>query len=438
MCRSEQAAQSGPVVQMRPQAGVPDWLARVAPCAPAPAPRPQPRKILWELPQNLHCSVVGTCLPTPELRKVLGRFSDADLRRMSDLELHEQGVMAAGRHDDAGRALHKALDRRHEAALRKFARAGAGELRQLWCEARQHGDLPGAYWATLTHGQVTQALVHEIFGEVHMLSHLVGAANRSALSRMAELEEREAELQGRIEKQQARFAELVQEREALARRLDAATVEQAAARALVAAADAAPVSDANGLQDRLAAEIVRRQRAEQKWQQAREALAQSRSDFAAVSAKEQALDAEVAALETLLLAQGNEAARDQTQDQAQDQTQDRARSPAGVPAGSVILYVGGRPAQVAQIRDHLAAGGAELLHHDGGLQERVGMLAGMISRAHLVVFPVDCISHGAMHAVKRLCGQAGKAYLPLRSAGFASFAGGVPALFAAEAAGAAA
>jgi hypothetical protein len=53
------------------------------------------------------------------------------------------------------------------------------------------------------------------------------------------------------------------------------------------------------------------------------------------------------------------------------------------------------------------------------------MLAGLISRADLVVFPVDCISHGAMHAVKRLCGQAGKPYAPLRSAGLASFISGV-------------
>lgn len=411
MCRSEQAA-TRPLLAMQPNsgaAGVPDWLARVAPRAATPLRKmPAPaRKKLWELMPNLHCSVIGTCLTAPELRKVLGRFAELELQRLSDLEVHEQGVSAAGRHDDAGRALQKALDRRHEAVLRRFAgAASAAELRQLWHEARQHGDLPGAYWATLTHARITDELVHEAFGEVHMLSHLVGAANRSALTRIAELEEREAGLQLRIEKQQARFGQLVEERDALARRLDVVSLERAAARP---AAETVATEPVGLLQERLAAEIGRRERAEQKREQARAALAQARTELAAVRERESALDAEVGALEALLLAQGVPEARER----------------GGVPAGSVILYVGGRPAQVEQIRAHLATADAELMHHDGGLQERVGMLAGMISRADLVVFPVDCISHGAMHAVKRLCGQAGKPYLPLRSAGLASFAGGV-------------
>ena len=34
----------------------------------------------------------------------------------------------------------------------------------------------------------------------------------------------------------------------------------------------------------------------------------------------------------------------------------------------------------------------------------------------LVLFPVDCISHEAANAVKALCRQAGKRFIPLRSA----------------------
>jgi hypothetical protein len=38
-----------------------------------------------------------------------------------------------------------------------------------------------------------------------------------------------------------------------------------------------------------------------------------------------------------------------------------------------------------------------------------------------VLFPVDCVSHAAMLAVKRLCGQADKPFVPLRSVGLAPF-----------------
>jgi hypothetical protein len=38
-----------------------------------------------------------------------------------------------------------------------------------------------------------------------------------------------------------------------------------------------------------------------------------------------------------------------------------------------------------------------------------------------VVFPVDCVSHEAAWAVKRLCRAAGRPYRPLRSSGVTSF-----------------
>jgi Aldehyde dehydrogenase family/Uncharacterized protein conserved in bacteria (DUF2325) len=64
---------------------------------------------------------------------------------------------------------------------------------------------------------------------------------------------------------------------------------------------------------------------------------------------------------------------------------------------------------------------AEFLHHDGGMEERKGLLAGMVSCADAVFFPVDCISRDAAALLKHLCRQAGKPYLPLRSASLTSF-----------------
>src|SRR4029453_8850762 len=53
--------------------------------------------------------------------------------------------------------------------------------------------------------------------------------------------------------------------------------------------------------------------------------------------------------------------------------------------------------------------------------DRTGLLAGLVSRADVVMFPVDCVSHDAVATVKRLCRQASKPYVPLRSAGLSSF-----------------
>ena len=78
---------------------------------PGEAPTRQRRK-LWELASHLYCSIVGTCLSTAELRKVVAKFKGHELKDFSDLAIHEEAVKAAAHHDVAGRLLHKALDRR--------------------------------------------------------------------------------------------------------------------------------------------------------------------------------------------------------------------------------------------------------------------------------------------------------------------------------------
>src|SRR5262249_52333336 len=97
--------------------------------------------------------------------------------------------------------------------------------------------------------------------------------------------------------------------------------------------------------------------------------------------------------------------------------------------GLSVLYVGGRPSHVAGLRAITEEMSADFLHHDGA-EDHGGplarpltpaALAGLIGPAAVAFFPVDCVSHAAAPAVKRLCGQAGKPFVPLRSAGLSSF-----------------
>jgi hypothetical protein len=94
-------------------------------------------------------------------------------------------------------------------------------------------------------------------------------------------------------------------------------------------------------------------------------------------------------------------------------------------AGLTILYVGGRSRQVAQMRVLVERASGHLIHHDGGLEERGDLLAGLVSRADIAAYPIDCVSHTAALTVKRVCRQAGKPFLPLRSSGIASLLGAI-------------
>jgi hypothetical protein len=65
------------------------------------------------------------------------------------------------------------------------------------------------------------------------------------------------------------------------------------------------------------------------------------------------------------------------------------------------------------------------LHHDGGIEHSAALLPGLVSRADIAVFPVDCVSHDAAAAVKRVCRQLGKRYIPLRTSSLACLLSGL-------------
>ncbi len=376
------------------------------------------RTRIWEFSQNLHCSIIGTCLSTGELRQTLTRLGLAQCE-WTDHDLHHKAVSLAAKHDHASKLLHKALDRRHKLPISQFGKVRTeAELNALWRDAVKRGDIPGAYWAVLTHPATTQELVRLVFGEVHMLSHLVGAANRADIRRLCDLEQRNAELEAKLRRQQEALHQAVATRDASIRDLRRSLRARLAEDAPVPTGDetAALTALVADLEKRLSTESRRRASVETRLTECRENLARERAARDRLEAEVVSLRAELSAVEADL----------------QPRTED-------IPwrlDGLSLLYVGGRPGQVAHLRTLSESRGAELLHHDGGVEHHPDLLAGLTSRADIVLFPVDCVSHDAALMVKRLCRQTDKRFIPLRSASATSFlaalrplcaAGGAPA-----------
>jgi hypothetical protein len=193
---------------LAPREAVPAATGPALPAAPSDAARPHlhetRRRKIWELESALHCSIVGTCLSAGELRQILARLDIAIDETASDHDLHGRGVVAARSRQGGGKPLNKALDRRHHVAINQFAKARTdAAVGALWTDAVRRGDIPGAYWAVLTHPATSEALRRKVFGEVHMLSHLVGAANRADIRRLHQLEQENAALAAKVERQQA-------------------------------------------------------------------------------------------------------------------------------------------------------------------------------------------------------------------------------------------
>ena len=367
-----------------------------------PAASPPRRTKIWEFHSNLHCSIIGTCLSTGELRQVLKKLGLAS-PDSTDHELHTAAVTLAGRHDKAAKLLHKALDERHRLPINQFGRAGTEDaVRGLWHDAVRRGEIPGAYWATLTHPATTQALIRDAFGEVHMLSHLVGAANRADVRRLCQLETENAELRARLDRQQLAFRDAVVTRDARIRELNGALAQRVAS-------EPAGAEDSDVLRQ-LIADLERRLTTEtRRGVVLNDKLAAAKSALAAEREARAKAECDAGMLRCEL-----------------DSIADRfASCESGAPSantpeprlnGLTVLYVGGRPNQVAHLRAAAEQAGAMLLHHDGGIENHLHLLGGLTSQAEVVVFPVDCISHHAAQMVKQLCRQAGKRFVPLRSA----------------------
>lgn len=375
---------------------------------------------LAHLDAHLYCSLIGTCLSTSELRKLMARFIRVD--GLSDLDVHHEAVRLASEGGAVAKALNKALDRRHEAVLRRFSQArDAQALDQLWDDACRRGEIPGAYWAVLSHRELTPELRQRAFGDVHMLSHLVGAANRADVRRLVALERDNEDLRQRLDVQMSHCQELVAQRELTIGRLQQDLGEarwHLQAALMSRSSDAQQEVGANRAAGTalIALHTERRERAEQ-------AAAAAAAEAAGAKESLEQLQQHCAELQRELAAAERQLRQIGGPDAASEQGLE------GDLRGRRVLYVGGRPSSTPAIRDLVLRHGGEFRHHDGGLEDRKGLLASAVTWAELVVFPVDCIDHDSAGNLKRLCARNDLPFVALRSASVASFAAAISSRF---------
>jgi Uncharacterized protein conserved in bacteria (DUF2325) len=367
------------------------------------------RSKIWDIAPTLHCSIIGTCLSAAELRQFFIKLGDADARTASDHTLHSSGVRAAGKHDLVGKLLNKALDNRHEAAIRRFAKASsATEVRALWQEAFEQGGIPGGYWAVLTHPATDRPLVEEVFGQVHMLSHMVGSSNRIDITRLRTLERELGERDDKISRQEVRLSECSRERSELLRKVEGLEVE--VRRQEIAARTAAELTTGAlteaALLQRLDAEKAHASGLSSRVAELEDQLKKAQKFAATLNRQNDQLQREVTALEAEL-----------KMDEDDQSGVDIEHGLNGV----TVLYVGGRPGLIDQLKAVAARRGGTLLSHDGGIEENLAALPGLVSRADAVFFPIDCISHAAVGQIKKYCRDSQKPFIPLRTASAASF-----------------
>ncbi|EME69143.1 hypothetical protein H261_14730 [Paramagnetospirillum caucaseum] len=396
-------------------------------CHPAlaeAAPTPRHRARLWEIDNQWHCTIIGTCLSLGELRGVASKLG-VQMRsaKPTAYEIHTSMIHLASRERLVGKTLNKLLDRKHAAAINR-AKPLAGEetLGAWWEECLGKGEVAAACWAVMSHPDCTDSLRSRIFGDIHMLSHQVGAAARADLRSIHQLERDKADLEAKVARQQDRLKAEIGRRNTEIRELRQLLDQEAAeSRRLAHAAESALNMDrlhheVGELRHLLEVETAFRQVAED---EARRLQAQARDRDAENDRLHRELRDmrdELAASETRLAA--TLAPAETAGDGLGQCDEECARLDL---CGRCILFVGGRNQHLPHFRRLVEEAGGTFTHHDGGFEESMGRLHSLFGRADAVLFPVDSVSHGAHDEVKRLCRRWEKPFVPVRRSGLGAF-----------------
>jgi len=141
------------------------------------------RRKLWEFEHNYHCAIIGTCLSISEVRNLLKRFQ-IKVSEFSDYDIHTIAVTMIENNDSRTKKINNHLDRKFKTAILKVKKMDRQELRQEWCQALKSGEVIATFWAIMTHPAADAAMQKDIYGDIHMLSHMSGASNRADLKHL--------------------------------------------------------------------------------------------------------------------------------------------------------------------------------------------------------------------------------------------------------------
>lgn len=387
---------------------------------------PKRRSKLWELEPRFHCSVVGTCLTLDELRRLARKLKIRGSDGISDYELHTTFVGIAGHSTPSGRLLHKRLDRKFAAEIRRYSRAAtAAELDRFWRDSLKSGEVAGAYWALITHPQVSDELLFRSFGKVHMLSHLSGASVRIDMQQLQKLRrklpvlenelaaERRAQLRRLNEKERVidELRREIRDRQQLEKALNDAN-----RRIQQLERDSQTIrlrEQMEAYAAKLVAERARAERAEANVSQWKQTALEHGDNYCQMEQRLHQLQDEHRAMETALAEFLSPECGNCENSDACSRRQDLSER--------CILYVGGRAGQCHHFRALVEKRNGRFLHHDGGKEESRLRLGSILPQADVVICPLDCVSHDAMHKVRRHCQQHAKPLVFIPRASLSAF-----------------
>lgn len=356
------------------------------------------RQKLWELTHRYHCPVIGVCFKLGEIRELVLKVMTFP-HRPTDYEVHCTAASECSSRTALSSLLHKMLEKKYALAIQRCKPLKTPEeLALKWREALGGDDVPGMFWAVLTHPASSEEFRLQVYADIHMLQHQIGAGVRREQQAWAKLQEENAMLGRELSRMQQRVSETcnryVEQIADLKAQLEAARSDAVQQEALAAryAAERDSLREQSSDANEMMRLMYRRQLTEGAYNALKERHAALETDYSTVRGDVRRLEAELAQLIALKQTQTDEAEAEEAQHLS----------------GRTVLCVGGRIDAIPHFRSLVQLRGGEFVHHDGGKEENIGRLEAVISAADAVICQTGCISHNAYWRVKEQCKRTGK------------------------------
>ena len=351
------------------------------------------------------CPLVGTCLTLKETQKIARHFQYVG--DTSPYKLHVWIIEACRKFPAVARYVQKFLDRKYRLAINRTDACAGRELDRVWQEALQEGQIAGAFYAIITRADAPDAILNQVFGDIHMMSHLQGAEARAELKELVQARQAHAALQGRLKLLTGQVATVKNEREEFRRRLSQKEAELTDLGRKLAHLEQ-ELSSLNAGQElqqlraanrELAARLSQEQRTREKLEMRlmQDAVRQLPCMYLSPTAQDRVPETTDPQGETCPLANGEKCRRF---------------------CNKLILLVGGPERRESHYRRLVEQDfGGIFLRHDGDCRNGQARLVNMVRQAEVVICPISCTSHQAYHCVKKWCKKLNKPCVLMHNTG---------------------
>ncbi|MCK5897163.1 MAG: DUF2325 domain-containing protein [Cocleimonas sp.] len=385
----------------------------------------------WDIQSRYHCSALGTCLTLQELRQIAKKARITGISTWSDYDMHVSFLHTLDVKCHISTLVNKALDKKYKLIIQQISKTKNEQDRiEIWNKAVVTGNVTGAFWALLTHPATTENTLFQIYGKVHMLSHLSGASARIDMKEFYSLEQHNKRLADKIKQKEESNSKKLQKIES---QLFQANAQLSNAFKKIKTLELAQ-KELDAIKNKPFVENLQHQLKQCTIELNNVNENNQRSAKSAIKWKQYAIREQLEKQQ--LQQQLNKFVKEKKSTENhlinlpnnQEDKVENCHTCINTNSdlcGRCVLYVGGRNSQCSHFRQLVEQQNGQFIHHDGGREDSYQKLASIVTKADVVFCPLDCVSHTAMNLVKRHCQNNTKQLVYIPHASLSAFSKGL-------------